>query len=224
MQSLSDSFVVSLNEQIQDVLVELGEAGLDSFLDDEIIKQVPVLSTLTGVYRIGKGVWELNLYRQMVFFLKGIQDNTVEEDKRLSVIRRFKEKPSKERNKELEYIILIVSRFVENNRSRLLSKLYIAYLYGRIEWNQFVSYSEIIDRLLPGDVEELLIGQHVNINDYDISDSLLRLQSLGLIKSISKGMSTPTTLSSIRIPANVVKDYQLTSFGEVLRDCLAQQF
>ena len=48
--------------------------------------------------------------------------------------------------------MIIVDRYVSYEKPRLLAALYLAYLDGNIEWTEFTTYAEVVDRLLPTDI------------------------------------------------------------------------
>lgn len=75
-----------------------------------------------------------------------------------------------DRNKELEYILVIIEKFIEEEQAENLAQLYLSYLKGEILWSEFVSYSIIIDRLLPGDLFKLRQGDIGKIALYPPSD------------------------------------------------------
>ena len=104
----------------------------------------------------------------------------------------------------------------------MLAKTYLAYLEKRISWVELTVFSEIIDRLLPGDYEELKKGNQLNISDKSVSDHLLRLIAMGLMVSHVKDVAVATTVGSISIPAQTEKDYEITAFGKTFLECLSE--
>lgn len=68
---------------------------------------------------------------------------------------------------------------------------------------------------MPEDFVELQKRNWIDIEDRFVSDSLLRLVSLGIVFSTSKEVTTPNTIGSITIPALTKKDYLLTTFGSI---------
>ena len=116
--------------------------------------------------------------------------------------------------------MIITSKYTQGKRAEYLGILYLSYLSELINWEEFVSYSEMIDRFLLSDFEVLKLGNQMRVSDEEVSDSLLRLMSLGLFVSINKDTTTQNTVGTIIIPANSVKDYYLTSFGEKMRKSL----
>ena len=50
-----------------------------------------------------------------------------------------------------------------------------------VSWNDVMKYSEVIDRLLPGDIEVLAMGKREKVNYQNVDDGNLRLVALGLM-------------------------------------------
>ena len=63
----------------------------------------------------------------------------------------------------------------------MLSKIYLAYLDEKIKWNDLVLLSEVVDRLLPGDYNELASAQTFTTKDGAGDHIMLRLEAIGLI-------------------------------------------
>ena len=59
----------------------------------------------------------------------------------------------KTRNKELAYLMVVLDKYINLDKPQMLAKTYLSYLNGEITWNEVMKYSEVIERLLPGDVE-----------------------------------------------------------------------
>lgn len=204
-EQLPSAFTNSIGESTEIVVENIVEIGLDKLIDNTFIKEIPFLSTAAAVYNIGKNVSEIHHIKQLARFINGINNDVAE--KREEFIRKFEAKNFKERKKELEYIILLCSMYLDAKKPKYLSKLYIKYVDGKIDWDSFVSYSEIINRLLPGDIDDLIMGDHKDIEDERVPDSLLRMTSLGLFRGINSYRENE-------------KNYILTSFGSKLRNCL----
>ena len=73
-------------------------------------------------------------------------------------------KDQKIRNKELAYLMVVLDKYINLDKPQMLAKIYLSYLNGEIIWNEVMKYSEVIDRLLPGDIELLAVGMRENVN------------------------------------------------------------
>ncbi len=110
----------------------------------------------------------------------------------------------------------------------MLAKIFLAYLDGKIEWDDVAAYSVVIDTLLPQDIPFLLSGSP-HITHYNkIDSSILRLVSMGLliqtnINSIaqedSRGGFSVTSDSMMKIQTQE-KIFGKTEFGAKLSSIL----
>ena len=217
--NLSQALSNSISEETQSVAAELMEAGLDSVMDDGLLKEVPILSVAVSLYKIGHSIKERYYLRKLAAFINALNKNVYNEEERNNYKRKISDNP-KQRDKELEYILILIDRYIHSDKADKLAKLYLVYLDGKITWSMFSKYAEILDRLLPGDYEEMHTCSWPALNDSDVSDSLLRLISLGLVISHDKGATFGNTVGELALPDPVIKDYELTDFGIVFLRCL----
>lgn len=72
--TLSLSLSKSINEEALSSLSGIAEVGLDSIIEEGFLKDVPILSTVTSIYRIGKSVRERHhLKNSQCFLMSSIQ-------------------------------------------------------------------------------------------------------------------------------------------------------
>lgn len=83
-KSLAISFGESLTEEVSSLVGEYAELGLDALVEDGLFKDVPVISTITAVYRIGKSFRERHHLAKLISFLNAINKGIVDEEKRNS--------------------------------------------------------------------------------------------------------------------------------------------
>lgn len=182
---LSTALEDSMNSEINAVISDLVEIGLDSVLDEGVLKEVPFISTAVSVYRIGRSISERHYIKKLLVFLKSVNEKTVDEEKRWLYIQNISKDPNK-RSKELEYVLVIMDRYVGYDKPVMLAKLYLAFLEGILIWKEFAAYAEITDRFIIGDYELLMSesGEYsTTYNDYN--ESLFRLVALGLVAETS---------------------------------------
>ena len=136
-RALSDS----LNENITSLATDTLEIGIDAFLEDGVGKDIPLLSTVVGLYKIGKSVNELYLLKKLEIFVIAMNDgiaNQEDIDKHKSIILSN----PKQRSKEIEFLLILINRYINENKPILLAKIYLAYLNSIIKWdNVIVFYS-----------------------------------------------------------------------------------
>lgn len=225
---LSSSFGESLKEGSVDMAVDYIEIGLDSVLEDGLLKDVPIASTVVALYRIGNSFKERHNLKKLYIFINEINKRIVDEDK----LREYKEKfqsNDKYRNQEIEYLLVLLDRYVNYDKPQMLAKLYLAYLDGLIMWEELTMYAEVVDRFLVLDCNTLVsdaetFKTHRNIG----AESILRLVALGLMveesnnslfEETSRGGFAITASSMSRMESKERK-YKRTKFGRKLADIL----
>jgi hypothetical protein len=227
-QSLAISFDNSLTEEVFSCVNEFVEIGIDSMMEDGLMKDIPFISTAVSIYKIGKSVRERQHIKKLAKFLREINRGATDEDKRKEYREKFMNS-GQYRNQELEYIMILIDRYIDANKPALLAKLYLAYLDGTVNWNDFVTYAEVIDRFLLGDSEFLTSYPSRFPVTSNFGDAhALRLAMLGLVTEIEQTSKvqishrghTPVVLNSLKIDEIKVREYQRTEFGEKLASIL----
>lgn len=212
-QSLTLAFGNSLTEEVAGIVGDYAEIGLDALVEDDLLKDIPMVSTAVSVYRIGKSIRERHHLAKLISFLNEINKGIDNVEKREKYRGKFAG-DEKFRNQELEYILILIDRYIGADKPRILAKLYLAYLDDNIQWIEFTQFAEVIDRLLPGDIYLSSDGFKY---DRRKMDSKQRLAALGLLQGvIPKSPEQRGAISSA--PANL--DYQLTKFGMTLLNIL----
>lgn len=223
--SLSESMSNSLKPEVLNVIAELGEIGLDSLMDDGVLKEIPIISTAVSVYKFGNSIRERHNISKLLKFLQELNNGIADEEQRQKYTEKFSTDP-KVKNRELEYIIIILDRYINFDKAKHLAKLYLAYLDDVISWLDFCKYSETIDRFLPGDLDVLKSRKRFSSSSNIPTDVLQRLVANGLIieerppseiKSSNNGTIVFDALS--RRKRNE-REYTRTAFGNVLVDIL----
>ncbi len=133
--------------EVLDIGIDFVEIWLDKLFDNELIQEISIVKTATSIYKTGKSIQERNHIKKLCVFLDEFEKGILYEAKRKKYVEEFKFN-KKHRNKELKYIIVIIDRYSGINKPRMLDKLYIAYFKTKINWLDFLVYSEVIDRFL----------------------------------------------------------------------------
>lgn len=227
-QSLAFSFSNSLTEEVSGITGEYAELGLDALVEDGIYKDIPLVSTAVSVYRIGKSIRERHHIAKLISFMNEINKGVADEEKRQKYREKFTSN-EKFRNHELEYILILIDRYIGFDKPQMLAKLYLAYLDGEIIWEEFIMYAEVIDRFLLLDCRTLVSEATTFHTLSDSSaDSILRLVALGLMaedKSITtiearKAIKGETRSAGKMSSDSKKKKYKRTDFGRKLANIL----
>ena len=227
-QSLSLSFGNSLTEEVSGIAGEYVELGLDALTEDGLFKELPFVSSVVAVYRIGKSIRERHHVAKLISFLNEINKGIVDEEKRQKYREKFASN-EKSRNQELEYILILIDRYISFDKPQMLAKLYLAYLDNAIIWEEFTMYAEIIDRFLLLDKGTLTSSSRQFIVYKNMeAETILRLVALGLMVettdaspfSQSANGNFSLTVESLKRAVSTDRVYERTEFGEKLANIL----
>lgn len=160
----------------------------------------------------------------MLTFLKGINQGINDTTKRERYREKF-QRNEKFRNQELEYLLVILDRYIDYDKPKLLAKLYLAYLDEDIPWKEFTMYASVIDRFLPDDYSTLNgFSDSITVHRCVGGEALLRLVALGLMRDVTnmspfeknENGNLGLTFAELRSFNTVDKVYRRTEFGDKL--------
>lgn len=211
---LSKSFEDSLVKNSISAVSELAEVGLDAIMNDGLLKEVPFISTIISVYRIGKDIHARHSLMKLVVFLNEINFHIADDTKKQRYITKLREKP-KARQKELEYLLVIIDRYLEVDKPIKLARLYLAYLIDKLTWQELCMYSEVINRFLINDYNVLLNGE-VKLTYYNGNEAILRLEALGLMvekREVDHIIDGGVFGEPIKEKSDEIRQYIRTDFG-----------
>lgn len=227
-KSLSTSFADSLAEESISCIGEYAEIGLDSIMEEGVLKDIPFVSTAIALYKIGSSIKERHNLKKLLVFLNEINNGIVDEQKRKDYQQKFQSN-EKFRNQEIEYLLVLIDRYISYDKPQMLAKLYLAYLDGVIVWEELTMYAEVIDRFLLLDCKTLISDALTfhTLRDGG-ADSILRLVALGLMiedRSVSLSEAKKSLKGDSRSASRISNDskkkkYKRTDFGIKLANIL----
>ncbi|MBO5323797.1 MAG: hypothetical protein J6A88_06835 [Oscillospiraceae bacterium] len=219
---LVQSFADSIGSDIVEFAGEAVEFTLDTCSgEDSILKEIPFVSTAVKLYSIGSKVHYKHNFYKLKSFITAVNTGTGKPGELEDRKEKFLSTATF-RKHELEYLLILIERYVGFVKPDMLGKLYIAYIDGIIDWNELTMYAEVIDRFLPGDREYFLEEKALyRTIATPTPEAFIRLSAFGLYEEYMTDISVPTTLGEITIPAKQTKTYKLTGFGGKLQDILS---
>lgn len=225
---LSIAFADSLNEESISCIGEFAEIGLDAVMEDGILKDIPIASTAIALYKIGDSIKERHNLKKLLIFINEINNGIADEGKRKEYQQKFQSN-EKFRNREIEYLLVLIDRYISYDKPQMLAKLYLAYLEGVIIWEELTMYAEVIDRFLLLDCNTLISGDGCTIVHRNIGgESVMRLVALGLMAETTE--SSPfvqhgdggfgLTIEGLKKSISTDRVYARTEFGDKLANIL----
>ncbi len=191
MKEIIPSFKDSLLQDSSSLVKDYMEIGIDSILDECVLKDFPIIGTIVGVSKTVENIRDRNLLKNLYVFIQEINSGTIDKNK-LEEYKRKLDSDKKFAEKELGRALILLDKYVDNNKAYILAKLFKAYINGIIVWNELVEYSEMIENIFDTDI--ILLKKVVNgeIKKTDNSNRFRfeRLSALGVVSLSLKTMFT----------------------------------
>lgn len=183
MDKIVPSFQKSLFDSSKKTIADIAELGIDSLLEEGLYKDLPVVSLLIGIKNTAQNLYDRNLLKQTLYFIKEFNNGTIDKEN----LEKYKKKISEDKSKaerELGRVLLILNNILDTQKSIILANFYRNYINERISWEDFCELSEVLRMLFIKDLEVLENISKNNISEKDQIElyPIERLNSLGLIR------------------------------------------
>lgn len=211
MDKIVPAFEVSLLEPVFSSILDIGEVGIDSLLDEGLFKDIPIVGLVMGVGKTAQNIHDRNLLKQTLKFIQTFNEKTISEDKLQKYKKKIEQDP-KRAEEELGRVLIILNNTVEIKKSELLGKIFRAYVDERIVWEQFGELSEAISRLFISDIYLLheIFGRKINDSTQCMNYQVDRLVSIGFVNTTTKSMTIGSNNSS-----NTERYLNVSEFGRL---------
>lgn len=176
--SITKSFEQSISTKSLDVGVDTVEVMLDSFMQEGILKEIPIVKYVVSAYKIVDDLKGRYFILKLREFIERFNSNLTTQDE---VEARKSKLLSKNRDSELSYITILIDRYLDFKKPDILAKSYLAYLDNKISWDEFCAYAEIVDKLLLIDLCYLINNPKVVTKNNIVPPELLRLSGVGFM-------------------------------------------
>ena len=127
--------------EIEDCSEELLEIGIDSIMDDGLLKDLPIVNLICGVCKIGINITERHFLKETLYFINTFRSGNIEQKK----LDRYREKlisDPQRAQRELERVTLLLNSHIYSKQSERLGKFYSAFVQGVISWEKYCELSE----------------------------------------------------------------------------------
>lgn len=134
--------------------IDLFELGIDSFLENDLLKEVPIVRTVLGLGTTAKNIHERHLICNTAAFLHELSNAEIPTEKAKRYRKKLRDDPAL-REKELGRVLILLDRNIDSIKSVLDAKFFAAYINEQIGWDEFCELSDITDRLFVADLSTM---------------------------------------------------------------------
>ncbi|MBK8482781.1 MAG: hypothetical protein IPL31_00095 [Saprospiraceae bacterium] len=168
-------------ENISDLTQDYAEIGLDFFIDNEALKDIPVFGTFYKIYKTANNIKDQIFLKKLYAFLFHLKQ--IPQDKRIKFINTldYSEKTKQETGQKL---LLLIDKLDDFDKPKILSNLLKATIEEKIDYKQFLKLSNVVCNAYIGDLNEFHNNQVLSM---DLKE---RLYNLGIFSLILKNIDS----------------------------------
>ncbi len=133
--------------------LEFSGATLAILTDSEILKDIPVMSTLIGVFKAAQGISEQIFMSKLAAFLLRLDSIPIEDRQRK--VREILEN-EKQREKVGETMIYMIHSATDRDKPELIALFFAAYVEGYMTVSGLFRCWDAIHNAFPGDLRQFL--------------------------------------------------------------------
>ena len=202
VKKLDATMLDTLKTDLSGVSADYLELGLDSILDDGLLKDIPVVNSIISLYKTGVNLRERFLIKKLLVFLTSLSDTAIED--RIEFIRKHE----KESAKIGEELIILLDRLDHVNKPEYVAKLFKHYLSEEISLIIYRRLCQIIDKCFIEDLKFL--------KENEGSEIVTGIEALGLANN---GLAVRASFDGgtfDEVNYNPKTDYRINELGKLL--------
>lgn len=151
-----------MKDDILSIIKDTGEILLDSQLNQGILKEIPIVSTMISVWNVGNSISDKLLATKIKSFL--FELNSLDKSKISEFVARYEH--DKDFNTRMSTkLVFILDKCDNEEKSRLIGKLFIAFILGKMDEHDFYSASKALNQITISDLEWFLDSLNFEIED-----------------------------------------------------------
>jgi hypothetical protein len=151
--SLETGLIMSIaSDELTGIGADIAEVGIDSVLDQGLLKDIPILGIAAKAYSAGVTISSKLFEKKVLTFLYEL--SKVSHVKRVNFVSKLNGN-SKFARKVGENLLILIERINDMNKPALLARVFAAFIEQKIDHEMFTRLSSVIDGALVSDVVKL---------------------------------------------------------------------
>lgn len=143
---------MAIKEDLVPVVAENAEALLDGLTDNELVKGIPIINTVVGLVKTGKGVSDYLFAKKINTLLVSLNEAKPEDKQK---VKEFAQN-DKNSAKLAEHILNLVNKMTDKGKAEIIANVFLGYLNEEINESNFRRALDIIDSIFIDDLLDFL--------------------------------------------------------------------
>jgi len=204
------------NSDLLNVNTELAEVALDSFLDEGVLKDIPILGTIIGIGKAAASIRDKLFLKKLIYFLNEV--SSVDADKRNTEIGKI-QTDIKYQSEVGERLLFILDKCDDHEKSAIIAKFFVAFLKQEIIYDEYLHASAIINQIYIKDLYDFVrnnwSGHKIEKAGHLLNTGMVFLQSPQTYsKSYTQHMRGEDVIHGVNLFVHV------TPIGSLIRNVL----
>lgn len=142
---IQKSFDSSLkNSHISDIAIDFAEVSIDTIIENDIIKNIPIVKTFANIVQAGVNIQDRLFLKKIITLLQYI--NEIDEKTRIDMIGEI-DSSDKYRIKVGEKLLYILDSCADYESAENIAKLFSAMMKKAITYDEYLEASSIVSRI-----------------------------------------------------------------------------
>ncbi len=210
-ENIETSLINSISsDNIKEIVVDAAELSLDQFLEDGVIKDIPIFGTLYKAFKTTQTIRDAIFAKKLFKFLTQLKD--IPQDKRKAFVDKIEEKEG-EKVKVGQKLLVIIEQLDDIDKAEIIGNLFCATINEKIEYENFLRLSAMVQRAFLPDLLKIKEGWGVTS-----SRSREHLYMAGLLTvTITEDMAEKRARFDNDKPGNPIFGYEENNWTSLLR-------
>lgn len=209
---MSESLVYTIKNYDFSITRELTEVAIDAVMEDGILKDIPIVSVITGVAKASGKINDILFTKKLLHFLYGIND--VSQEQRTKAIEKW-EADADYRDKIGEILFNMIQRCDDTNKANVLSLLFKKIVLENQNSTMFLRAEKVIFALTYDDIRYFSQRKPDEVEILTYADGE-RFIGSGLYNTVMNNSVTNGVL-------DINSVMKLTEVGKVIYDALSEK-
>jgi len=153
-QNIQSSFDETIKDSnLENLAVNLAEVTIDNLINEGVLRDIPIISTLIGMARTGANIHDKLFLKKIVYFLNNLKDTTIENRK---IMIEQIDNSLNYRIKVGEKLLYIIDACNDYENSELAAHLFKAFIDEKITYGEFLDSSNVVTKITSQDFQWFL--------------------------------------------------------------------
>ena len=171
-----------MKKDIIPIAKDIFEISVDSLLNDGLLKDIPITTTIHSIYNICNTISDKLLFNKIKIFL--LELDTLTSEERIKLFEKLEREP-KLKQKTSIYILELFDKIDDENKVTMIFKVFKAYNNEEIDYEIFYRLNKVIKEISSIDIDKVRnIKNEINSKSKNL-DLLNSFENINLIRVMS---------------------------------------